>query len=188
MKEQTGDSSLLRRLETGDDGAASEIFRRHAPKLFSIARKRLSAILQARVDADDIVQSTFKSFFRRATLGGYSVPKTGDLFNLLIVIAMRKINSKADFHQAAGRDARRTASVDKNTPTAFAEDETTFNELCLTIQELLLEFSATQCQIIESRLEGCSVQEISDRCQRSKRTVERELQAFRIRLSQEFEP
>jgi RNA polymerase sigma-70 factor (ECF subfamily) len=186
--EPSSDSSLLRQFEAGDQGAASELFLRHAPKLFSVAQQRLSAVLQARVDADDIVQSTFKSFFRRATKGGYSVPKTGDLFNLLIVIAMRKVNAKADFHRAASRDARRTAAVDDEAFLARAADEAALNELCLTIDELLEEFSDIQSRIIRLRLEGHSVQEISESCQRSKRTVERELQAFRIRLSEEFEP
>jgi DNA-directed RNA polymerase specialized sigma24 family protein len=62
------------------------------------------------------------------------------------------------------------------------------NGLLLTIAELLEEFNELQRVIITLRLEGYSVQEISNKCQRSKRTVERELQTFRLRLAQEFAP
>ncbi len=58
----------------------------------------------------------------------------------------------------------------------------------MTIAELLEEFNELQRTIITLRLEGNSVQEVADKCDRSKRTVERELQAFRVRLSQEFAP
>ncbi len=90
--EQKNDSSLLRHIGEGDQIAATAVFERHAPGLLVVARRRLSTVLNSRVDADDIVQSTFKSFFRRASKGGYAAPKSGDLFNLLIVIAMRKVN------------------------------------------------------------------------------------------------
>jgi DNA-directed RNA polymerase specialized sigma24 family protein len=48
--------------------------------------------------------------------------------------------------------------------------------------------SDTQRQIISLRLEGFTVAEIAAQTQRSKRTVERELQVFRTMLSRQFEP
>jgi len=184
-----GDGSLLRRIVDGDSAAATRIFERHAPELLRIARKRLSAILQSLVDPEDIVQSTFKSFFRRAKSGGYVAPKSGDLLNLLIVISMRKINSRADYLTAKRRDVRKTQSADATIrDRALQTNDTAMNELCLTIAEILEEFSQTQQAIVAMRLEGRTIKEIAERCQRSNRTVERELQAFRVRLSREYEP
>lgn len=182
------DATLLRRIINGDPAAATRLFEQHAPKLMGVARSRLSAILRSTVDPEDIVQSTFKSFFRRASAGGYAAPKAGDLFNLLIVIAMRKINAKADYHTASRRDVRKTRSTGDDILQDPHGNEPAVQELCLTIAELLEGFNETQRTIIALRLEGFTVQEIADRCQRSNRTVERELQAFRLRLSEEFAP
>ena len=186
--EQRNDSSLLRHIGEGDQTAATAVFERHAPGLLVAARRRLSTVLNSRVDADDIVQSTFKSFFRRASKGGYVAPKSGDLFNLLIVIAMRKVNARADYHLAASRDIRRTSSTSIQDQNNLPGGDMAVSELLMTIAELFEEFNELQRTIITLRLEGYSVLEIADKCDRSKRTVERELQAFRVRLSQEFAP
>ncbi len=183
------DKSLLRRIGEGDGQAATEVFERHAPALMLVARRRLSAMFSACVDPEDIVQSTFKSFFRRAAHGGYAAPKAGDLFNLLIVIAMRKINGKSEYLRAQARDIRRTIYSTGSAALERPDDrEAALQELCLTVAELLEGFTNTQRGIIQLRLEGHTVQEIADQLNRSKRTVERELQSFRVRLSQEFAP
>lgn len=181
------DESLVGQWIEGDSQAAAEVFARHSPRLLAAARVRLASFLTARVDPEDIVQSTFKSFFRRAGSGGYFAPDSGDLFNLLIVIAMRKVNAKANYHRAAARDARRTVPTPEQ-GVAGDGDEQKLRELCLTLDDLCRQLTSLQRQIVELRLEGFSVAEIATRCQRSKRTVERELQAFRTRLGREFEP
>jgi RNA polymerase sigma-70 factor (ECF subfamily) len=185
----SSDGSLLRRLVEGDQAAAAEVFQRHATELLTAARKRISIVLNSRVDADDIVQSTFKSFFRRANRGGYAAPRAGDLFNLLIVIAMRKINTKADYHQADCRDVRRTHAdeLGQLANPKIGHDQA-LHELCLTIEEIMANYTAVQKLIVTLRLEGHSIQEIANRCDRSKRTVERELQAFRLRICEELTP
>ncbi len=181
------DGRLLDKIQQGDQQAAEEIFSRYSNRLLVTARKRLAQMFSARVDPEDIVQSTFKSFFRRAGNGGYLAPESGDLFNLLVVIAMRKVNARVDYHRAASRDVRKTVPADELV-TAPLDDEQKLRELCLTIDDVCQSLSETQRQIIHFRLEGFSIQEISEKCDRSKRTVERELQNFRQRLCSFFEP
>ena len=180
------DRTLLAGVEGGCESSANEIFQKYAPSLLAVARNRLSNVLNARVDADDIVQSTFKSFFRQAQSTGYVVPETGDLYNLLIVIAMRKVNAKADYHRAAKRDVRRSGN-----PMALdlqsTNREDSLRDLLWTLDEICQKLAANQRAIIELRLQGYSVQEIADKVRRSKRTVERELQNFRRLLSQKLE-
>ena len=54
---------LLSRFQEGDAAAAEAIFARYANRLLALARSRLSSKLARRIDADDVVQSTFRSFF-----------------------------------------------------------------------------------------------------------------------------
>ncbi len=56
---------LLVRYQRGDPTAAEAIFARYANRLLALARSRLSPKLARRVDADDVVQSTYRSFFVR---------------------------------------------------------------------------------------------------------------------------
>jgi RNA polymerase sigma-70 factor, ECF subfamily len=181
------DRSLLGHLALGNSDAAGAFYSRHSPRLLAVARQRLSTVLSARLDAEDIVQSTFKSFFRRASTVGYVAPESGELFNLLIVIAMRKVNARADYHFAANRDVRKTVASD-SMDIPDRGDEQRLSDLYLTIEEIFCRMTAIQQQIASLRLEGYSVEEISQACQRSKRTVERELQSFRQELSKLLAP
>jgi len=183
------DRSLIRRMGGGDGDAATQFYLKHADGLLEIAKRRIAVFLQSQVDPEDIVQSTFKSFFKRASKGEYYAPEAEDLFNLLAVIAMRKINAKADYLQSQKRDIRRIQSLpegEKGHPAV--ENESTSIELCLMIDELLEDLSEVQRSIIRSRLEGHTVDAIADKCGRSKRTVERELQSFRDTLCRYFNP
>ncbi|MBL8854069.1 MAG: sigma-70 family RNA polymerase sigma factor [Planctomycetaceae bacterium] len=185
--EHRSDGSLMADYSQGNRDAAAELFNRYSVRLQSIARSRLSRYLSSRVDPEDIVQSAFKSFFRRAVAGGYVAPESNDLFNLLIVITMRKVNAHADRNLAAMRDIRRETAVESLTESAEGEPET-LRDLLLTIEDVCCELTPTQRDIINLRLEGYTIAEIGVKAARSKRTVERELQNFRQRLAGYFSP
>src|SRR5438067_13394663 len=86
--------SLLRRYRGGSEDAATQLYRRYAHRLRALARAKCSAQLARRVDADDIVQSVFRTFFHAASRGCYDVPAGDDLWNLLLVIALNKIRAE----------------------------------------------------------------------------------------------
>ena len=71
------DASLLRRFRRGEQDAATELYLRYADRLRTLAARKASTDLKRRVDAEDIVQSVFRTFFRRAAGGQYDAP-TGD--------------------------------------------------------------------------------------------------------------
>ena len=53
---------LMVRLRAGDPDAASVIFHGFVRRLIGLARTKLDAALQNKVDAEDVAQSVFKSF------------------------------------------------------------------------------------------------------------------------------
>src|SRR5262245_31380615 len=75
----------------GDESAAEELFRRYCGRLTALARSRLSQALAARVDAEDVVQSAYRSFFRLARGGDVVLRASGDLWRLLVRITLRKV-------------------------------------------------------------------------------------------------
>ena len=102
-----GDRDLLTELRTGSETAATRLYERYARRLLALAQKNTGLDLANRFDPDDIVQSVFGSFFRKAKNGLYDVPDSGNLWPLLLVIAMQKIRAFGAFHRAKCRDVGR---------------------------------------------------------------------------------
>jgi RNA polymerase sigma-70 factor (ECF subfamily) len=180
------DRSLLRRFRGGQPDAATELYLRYAERLRTLTAGQCAPDLAPRVDPDDIVQSVFRTFFRRAARGQYDVPEGEDLWKLFLVIALHKIRSAATFHRAAKRDVRATVIGLSGAPAGqhlAAPDETALATLRMVIDDLLGALPPSLRAIVELRVEGHEVGEIARRTQRSRRSVERALQEFRTRLS-----
>jgi RNA polymerase sigma-70 factor (ECF subfamily) len=182
---EISDRSLLRRLQSGQVDASTELYFRYAERLLALASAQSSPDLARRVDAEDIVQSVFRTFFRRASLGHYIVPDGEEIWKLLLVIALNKVRAAGAFHRAAKRDVRRTSSGDafqRAVESQPAQDETALSFLHMVIEELLQGMPEAHRRMIELRIEGHEVNDIAGAVQRSRRSVERVLQDFRRRL------
>jgi RNA polymerase sigma-70 factor (ECF subfamily) len=180
------DQSLLRRFRNGDQDAATQIFLRYAHRLSAVARANCARDLGWRLDADDIVQSVFHSFFDGASRGGYDVASGEDLWRLLLVIALNKIRAQGAFHRAAKRDVRRTVgadALDEVRPPAYRDDGEAYTMLVLVVREALAHLPEVSRRIVELRIDGYEVAEIAQQTGRAKRTVERNLQEFRKHLA-----
>jgi RNA polymerase sigma-70 factor (ECF subfamily) len=183
--EEASDCSLLRRLQHGEFDAFTQLYVRYAERLHALAMAQSSPELARRVDPEDIVQSVFRTFFRRAVQGHYSVPDGEEIWKLLLVIALNKVRAAGAFHRAAKRDVRMTTggvAFERALESEPGRDEAALRVLQLVIDELLAEMPTPHRQIIELRIESYEVAEIAEKVQRSKRSVERVLQDFRKRL------
>jgi RNA polymerase sigma-70 factor (ECF subfamily) len=182
------DHSLLRRFRQGNRDAPSEIYLRYASRLLALAEKQTRGDLARRVDPEDIVQSVFRTFFRRAAQGHYDVPLGEELWKLLLVIALNKVRAAGAFHRAARRDIRATQGGEAlEAAEGRGRDEQALTILRMVVDELMAELPESHRKIIEMRIEGHEVAEITDAVGRSKRSVERVLQQFRARLGQLIE-
>jgi RNA polymerase sigma-70 factor (ECF subfamily) len=182
------DQSLLARVQDGSQGAAGELYRRYAQRLLALTRAKAGPDLQAREDAEDIVQSVFGSFFRGAKRGLYAAPDGEELWGLFLVIALNKIRAKGVHHRAAKRDVRRTvneAALETGSGTVFqppADDAAAYHFLRLVVDEVLAGLPEPHRAVVRLRVEGHEVAEIAAATGRAKRTVERVLQEFRTRM------
>ncbi len=181
--EQTSDRSLLRRFRRGATDAATLLYFRYAEQLRSLAAARIPNDLGQRLAPSDIVQSVFRTFFRRAALGQYDVPQGEDLWKLLLVIALNKIRSAGTHHRAACRDVARTPGIEPTAQeAAVGYQEDAWTTLRLVVEELLQQMPSSHRDMIEARIEGYEVAEIAQLVGRSQRSVERVLREFRLRL------
>ncbi len=178
------DAALLNRFQSGQEDAATALYQRYAHRLLRLAGKRSSDGLSKRVDADDIVQSVFRTFFRRAATGHYQLPEGEELWKLFLVISLNKIRKKSEFHHAAKRDVDRTQSMGES---QLAAHDAAFEVLRLTIDDLISDMHPQHQGVIRDRINGFEVADMAQRNKLSRRTVERVLQGFRQRLQLELE-
>jgi RNA polymerase sigma-70 factor (ECF subfamily) len=182
-------TELMSRLQDGDPDAARAVFERFARRLVGLAASRLPAALSAKVDAEDVVQSVFRSFFLRHADGRLAPENWDSLWTLLTVLTVRKCGHQVEHFRAGRRDVRREAAVRPASDSApdwdaAAPDPTPAEAVLLaeTLQEVLGELRADQRPIVLLRLQGCSHREISVQVGCSERTVERVLKGARSRL------
>jgi RNA polymerase sigma factor (sigma-70 family) len=182
---QPSDGSLLRRFQAGQPDAATALYLRYAGRLRALASERVRGRLATRLDADDIVQAVFRTFFQKAQAGSYEVPAGEDLWKLLLVVALNEIRAQANYHHAAKRDVRLTVSsteVKAEREPGLSSDQAALDFLQLTVREALAQLHPQDRVILELRMEGHEVAEIARRTGRSRRTVERILQEGRRAL------
>src|SRR5437016_11133519 len=104
-------AELLARYRQQDAAAAEALFQRYLKRLTQLARSRLSRKLAARVDAEDVVLSAFRSFFRLARGTEVTLRQSGDLWRLLVRITLRKVYRNARRHHADCRNVEDRKSV-----------------------------------------------------------------------------
>jgi RNA polymerase sigma-70 factor (ECF subfamily) len=178
------DASLLHRYQSGDDAAATDIYLRYATRLRALARQYCTPHYAGRFDADDVIQSVFRAFFHGARRLVYDVPPEGELWGLLMVLALNKVRTLVGHHEASKRAVRHTASVpDLDSHPALAADDSAAAFLRMVMDEQMAALPESNRAIIRLRTEGYEVAEIAEATGRSRRTVERVLQDFRARLS-----
>jgi RNA polymerase sigma-70 factor (ECF subfamily) len=176
---------LLRRIRGGEQDAATALYVRYAQRLQALAKAKTSPALAARIDPEDVVQSVFRTFFRRASEGHYDVPEGDELWKLFLVISLNKIRTLAGFHRAAKRDVSSTVGLEHSESAVAAHhgsQEEALRTLEMIIDETLGDLPEAQREMIRLRSEGHGVTEIAETTRRSKRSVERVLQQFRNRL------
>jgi RNA polymerase sigma-70 factor, ECF subfamily len=182
------DRSLLRRMRSGSEDAATQLYLRYAQRLRALIRAHTSPQVQRHVEAEDLVQSVFRRFFRRVREGDYDVPPGEELWGLFLVIALNRIRAEETFQRAGKRDLRRTIhGGDAPLDPPDQHDENSLTVLQLTIADAMGKLPVPQREMLELRIQGHEVAEIARLTGRSKRTVERNLQEVRTSLRSSLE-
>ena len=183
------DQTLIHRFRSGEDeDAALGLYLRYSQRLLCTTQRNMSSALLQRMDAEDVVQSVFRTFFRRATGGEYQVPTGDELWKLLLVISLNKVRAAGQHHRAAKRDAALSVSLsDQDALSPQAQDDFALNLLELSISEVIGHLPVSAQRVVELRIQGHEVSQISEITTRSKRTVERILQHFRGEMQRRSE-
>lgn len=177
----TTDKSLVFRLRSGDEDAAAELYHRYASRVFGLVRSQMADYLKAQVEPEDIVQSVFRSVFRGVESAGYDAPAGGTLWQLIAVLAVNKVRRNARRRVAAKRNLLRTESLEEleSHEPSFASPQI----LECAVREAIAELTLQEQEVVLLRIQSYTVEEISTRIGKSRRTTERLLQSAKEELA-----
>jgi RNA polymerase sigma-70 factor, ECF subfamily len=175
---------IMARLRGGDDEAARQVFQRFACRLMALARQRLDRRMRPKVDAEDVLQSVFQSFFTRAAQGQYDLASWDALWGLLMVITISKCARRAEHFRTAKRDVTRELASVTTGEALLAREPTPDDAAVLTdtVEELLRGLEPHEQEMLTLFLQGYSIPEISRQVGWAERTVHRLLARTRKRL------
>jgi RNA polymerase sigma-70 factor (ECF subfamily) len=194
MADQHGDQSLLDLWRAGNQEAARALFERYADRLVALARKHINQSLARRVDAEDIVQSVFRTFFRRAQTGELHLYDPDHLCALLARITIHKALDQISYHKAAKRNVNLDAdsgSPEHDVVGQVLDQEPTPEAVNLFLDELehlLGRLAPDEQKVLEMRMQGYSVEEIAQSLNTYDRKIYRILERIRALAEQEAQP
>ena len=169
-------------LQARDDAAARQLFSRFTRQLIALALRHIGAGLRHKVDAEDVVQSAYKSFFARYNPGNLEVESWNSLWGLLALITVRKCAERAAYHRAECRNAAREEEVLR--PGPLGREPTPLEAAVLgeTVKQLFARLDEEERPVLELSLQGYTTREISERLGRAERTVRLLREGIRHRL------
>jgi RNA polymerase sigma-70 factor (ECF subfamily) len=192
MSQDGSFTAFMTRLRAGDSAAATEIFNCFTHRLIALARTRRDSRLRQKVDAEDVLQSAYKSFFVRQAQGEFDFKNWDSLWGLLSLITLRRCARWNERFHTGARDVnaemRPTATDDKSAMgwEALADQPTPSHAAMLTetLEGLLRELSERDRAIVTLGLQDFSASEISAQLNRPERTVYRVLHRVKGRLEE----
>jgi RNA polymerase sigma-70 factor (ECF subfamily) len=192
MQSESSFADLPARLRGHDNSAAAEVFRRYAGELIRLASRRVVGVLQRKVDAEDLVQSAFRSFFRVEAETPFELQDWDSLWAVLATITLRKCGYQVRQFLTAKRNVSLEGPIpaidDSQAPgRALAAREPTPAEAAVLgdlVEQLLAGLSDKTRQIAELMLQGNSAADIAPLVGLTERSVFRQMARIRARLQE----
>src|SRR5262249_49789864 len=153
---------LLVRVQQGDQAAAAEVFDLYKRRLLALARSQLDTGIRRKIDAEDVVQSVFRSYFQRQQEGSVTVKDWDHLWSLLAMITVRKCTNARVHFTRKKRSANLEVTVEGGGDEALSSWQALAREptpeeaamLADLIQRLVGSLPERDRRIVQLSLEG----------------------------------
>ncbi len=185
-------NNLIQAILKSTPGYEARVFNLYSQRLTDYASTRMPNKLNGRVDSDDIVQSVFRSFFRRNRKGEFSFFESLDLWKLLVAMTYRKVINNIKFHTRDKRNVGKEGFGEGDQAHGdivkdLAPGPEQVNIMADYMNWILSCLPEENRQIVCLRLEGYSVAEIAEQSNVSQRTVKRVMSRVRNVIRQRVE-
>lgn len=186
----------LKAVENGDEEATTQLWNYCFPRLLGYSRKKLPEHLRRVLDEEDVALSAFKSFYMAANRGAFpNLENRDELWKLLLCIAGRKAQSyvrhqlrekrgggqvrgESIFIQEGSSLSGSGQGIDNFAGKAIPHDVLTqFTDDVTHLLDMLKDETIKTIALL--RIEGYTVEEIANRLECGKRSVERRLKLIR---------
>jgi RNA polymerase sigma-70 factor (ECF subfamily) len=192
MSAEDSFTAIMRRLKRRDQDAESLVYLRFRDRLIALAQSRLDKRIKQREDPEDVVQSAYRSFFRRCATAGYEFTDWDDLWNILTVITVCKSMNRVEYHLAKRRSVAGEVSGEStdDLPGLLVQcadrDPTPLEAAILaeTVEGLVRALKPQYRPVLELNLQGYSTEEIAQRTNRAETTIRRQKRWIKERLRQ----
>jgi RNA polymerase sigma-70 factor (ECF subfamily) len=186
MSEDSNDpfSVVMDQLRTGDESAATQVFRRFVRRLVGLACRQFRSGEIAVADPEGVVQSAFRSLFRRIRNGQFEIDGWQGLWGLLTIITLRKCGQRRSYLRAKRRTAGALPVGTDVWRAAIDRDPTPLEAATMAdlVRSLLDRLDPIEKDIVALTLEGYTASEVAEQLDRSERTVWRIREGVRARL------
>jgi RNA polymerase sigma-70 factor (ECF subfamily) len=172
---------LMAGLRAGEPAARAAVFERFASRLVALAENHLDSRLRGKADPEDVLDSVYRTFFRRSAQGQFTFDGWGGLWRLLTVITLRKC---ARLRRHLGGEVALDAGREELPAEYIAREPIPLEAAALAelTESLVRGMGPRDAPIVWLRLQGHTPREIAAQLDRPQRTVFRVLQRAKQRL------
>jgi RNA polymerase sigma-70 factor (ECF subfamily) len=100
-------SRIVSRLAAATDSVAAAVDGQYRDRLCRLVEREMNRRFRRKEDPEDVVQSAFRSFYRRNAKGEFQIDSSADLWRLLETITRHKILKHVEKLGTAKRDSNR---------------------------------------------------------------------------------
>jgi RNA polymerase sigma-70 factor (ECF subfamily) len=196
MDDEAQFARLISGLRSGDEIVVREFCDRYGDLLHRLADRHLPDRLRRRLGPEDVVQSAYRTFLRRARAGEFRLQDSEGLWRLLCAITLTKVREQMRFHLRQKRGLAQEVGL----PTRSPEDSTPGFEPAATdpspaaaaefadqFQRLLNSLDDEERQVVDLKLQDYTNDEVAERLGCSERTVRRLVKRVQAQLIHAFE-
>jgi RNA polymerase sigma factor (sigma-70 family) len=179
-------------LPLSDNATISRLMDAYYPTLQRIASSRLRSVNTSVMDADDAVSSAFTAFWQGVTEGKFSITSDQDVYWVLNLLTSRRCNNIIQYIRYQRRSSFSTQSLDDATADGImGADADPASTLCAAdmLSVLLSRLDETDRRILTHRLDGFSLDNISEALDMDKGAIKQRLQRLKntIRTMRDYQ-
>jgi RNA polymerase sigma-70 factor, ECF subfamily len=196
MDDEERFARLITGLRAGDEQVVREFCGLYGDLLLRLADRHLPDRLRRRLGPEDVVQSAYRTFLRRARAGEFHLDDSASLWRLLCAITLTKVREQTRFHLRQKRGLARetplpvassTDSTPGIEPAAAGPSPADAAEFADQFQLLLASLDEEERQVVDLKLQDYTNDEVAERLGCSQRTVRRLLKRVQAQLARAFE-
>lgn len=178
MADENSVTFWIQAVRAGDSTAAQELWNRYFDKLMRLARARMNHLPKATYDEEDAAISTFQVLYRQLQNGSYpELSDRDELWQLMLTVMARKINRRAEYESAAKRSSNGLPATPFDSAAVI---DTTAVEVADECGALLTKLADPNLeQVALWKLDGFTNDEIAQKLNKTRRTVQRMLNLIR---------